>query len=122
MDDRRAAGDVAQFARTGGYLTRGQCPAGVEPLGKLVAAAMGDTVEVTTADVVVDRQLLPRTTPLRTDSHGRPLPQLAGYRAVLGSGEVWLVAEGHGRSFDSRYFGPVLLSTVLTVVQPLYTW
>jgi type IV secretory pathway protease TraF len=30
------------------------------------------------------------------------------YCAVLRPGDVWLVGDGHPRSFDSPYFGPVL--------------
>jgi conjugative transfer signal peptidase TraF len=114
--------DVAQLARTRGYLTRGRCPAGVEPLGKQVAAMPGDTVAVTSAGVVVDGRLLARTIPLRADFRGRPMPQLAGYRTVLGPGDLWLVADGHPRSFDSRYFGPVSVASVVAVMRPVFTW
>jgi conjugative transfer signal peptidase TraF len=114
--------DVAAPARARGYLTRGRCASGVEPLGKRIGAAAGDTVLVTSAGLVINGRSIPSTIPLRVDSHGRALPQLAGYRRGLRAGELWLVASGHPRSFDSRYFGPVSIHTVIAVMRPMWTW
>jgi conjugative transfer signal peptidase TraF len=114
--------DVAALARARGYLTRGRCASGVEPLGKRIAAAAGDTVAVTSAGLVINGHSIRLTVPLRLDSRGRDLPQLVGYRRALGPGELWLVAAQHPRSFDSRYFGPVSIGSVIAVVQPVWTW
>jgi type IV secretory pathway protease TraF len=72
--------------------------------------------------LVINGRSIPSTVPLRVDSHGRALPQLAGYRRALRAGELWLVASGHPRSFDSRYFGPVSIGTVIAVVRPVWAW
>jgi conjugative transfer signal peptidase TraF len=114
--------NVANLANTRGYLTRGRCPTGVAPVGKRVAALAGDTVAVTSSGVLVDGRLLARTAPLKTDTRERPLPNLAGYRRILGRGEMWLVGDRHPRSFDSRYFGSVSVGSVIAVVHPLVTW
>jgi type IV secretory pathway protease TraF len=65
---------------------------------------------------------VPKTVPLAVDSRGRPLPQFVGYSHVLAAGELWLVANGHPRSFDSRYFGPISVSDVIGSVLPVWTW
>jgi conjugative transfer signal peptidase TraF len=113
---------VAALARTRGYLTRGRCASGVEPLGKRIAAASGDTVSVTSAGLVINGHSIPSTVPLRFDSRRRELPQLVGYRRALGPDELWLLATGHLRSFDSRYFGPVSIGAVIAVVHPVWAW
>lgn len=113
---------VADFARARGYLTRGRCASGVEPLGKRVAGTAGDTVAVRSQGVVINSRLIAGTTPLRVDSRGRLLPQLAGDRWVLRPGELWLLATGHPRSLDSRYFGPVSVRGVIAVLRPVWTW
>jgi conjugative transfer signal peptidase TraF len=113
---------IADFARSRGYLTGGRCASGVEPLGKRIAAADGDTVAVSTMGVVVNGRPVPHTTPLHADSRGRPLPQLAGGRWVLRPGELWLMANYNRRSFDSRYFGPISMHVAIAVVRPAWTW
>jgi conjugative transfer signal peptidase TraF len=113
---------LADTARARGYLTRGRCASGVEPLGKRVAARMGDTVAVTPDGVIINGRLIAHTTPLRVDSRGRPLPQLLGDRWILQSGELWLSATRHWRSFDSRYLGPVSIEDVVATVHPAWTW
>lgn len=114
--------NVAAFARARGYLVRGRCASGAEPLGKRIAAAAGDTVAVTSAGLVINGCAIPSTAPLQFDSRGRALPRLTGYRRVLQVGELWLVAAGHPRSFDSRYFGAVSSRLVINVVHPVLTW
>jgi conjugative transfer signal peptidase TraF len=115
------AGDAAALARARGYLARGRCVAGVEPLGKRIGAMVGDAIAVTPQGVMVNGIPIPFTTPLRADSRGRPLPQLAGYRRTLGQGELWLIATAHRPSFDSRYFGPVSIGDVIAVGCPVWT-
>src|SRR5438034_3432539 len=39
--------DVAVFARSRGYVPSGSCPGATAPIGKVVLAMVGDTVEVT---------------------------------------------------------------------------
>ena len=55
------------------------------------------------------------------DSAARPLPHIAFGSYRVADEQVWLFGLSHGRSWDSRYFGPVPLSAVRQVVQPLIT-
>jgi type IV secretory pathway protease TraF len=43
-------------------------------------------------------------------------------RRRVAPGEVWLFGFHNPRSWDARYFGPVPLSGVRGVLQPILTW
>lgn len=104
-----------------GYLGTGGCPDAREPLLKTIAAIGGDVVAVSAAGVMVNGKLITGTIPLGKDSAGRPLSSFALTNYRLGNGEIWLVANADPRSFDSRYFGPVLTSHVIGFAQPIWT-
>lgn len=60
---------------------------------------------------------------LTQDSHGRPLEPFKFEGARLTRGQVYLGdMTVHPRSFDSRYFGPVGIDSVVGVAYPLLTW
>jgi conjugative transfer signal peptidase TraF len=111
---------AAHLARTRSYLPAGACPGGVQPLGKMVLATAGDTVEVSARGLAVDGQAIPASRPSAADSAGRPLRAFPLGVYHLSSGELWLYAP-HPRSFDSRYFGAVSSSRLLGALQPLWT-
>jgi conjugative transfer signal peptidase TraF len=58
---------------------------------------------------------------LDADSQARTLPvwQQCG---LLQEDELFLLSTNHPASFDSRYFGPVPVASVLGTAQPLWTW
>jgi type IV secretory pathway protease TraF len=53
-------------------------------------------------------------------AHGHPLPRWEGC-LVVQEGEVFLASTVE-HSLDSRYFGPVALSSIHAVATPLWTW
>ena len=55
-----------------------------------------------------------------TDSRGLPLPQLQGCW-LLNDDEVF-VASFAPNSFDSRYFGPIKVGSVIAAAEPLFTF
>ena len=113
---------VAGFARARGYVPRGEeCPNGVAPIGKPVAAIAGDTVTVTPTGILVDGTAVPNTRALASDRKGRRLPQLATGRYVVEPGTVWIVSSYSRFSFDSRYFGAIEARQVRANLQPLWT-
>ncbi len=114
-------GPVAAQALERGYLRRGSCPSGVEPVGKIVVALPGDLVGIDDRGVQVNGELLAETEPQLTDSGGRPLPRLWLDPAPLAPGQVVVIGP-HPRSFDSRYFGPISTSQIVAVVHPWVTW
>ncbi len=113
--------DVAVFARSRGYVPSGSCPGATAPIGKVVLAMVGDTVEVTGEGLTVDGRPSQNTKPLAADAAGRALPRFPDGTYVVGRDEAWLYSPYSKRSFDSRYFGPLPLSSILNRVLPLWT-
>lgn len=114
-----------RFLDTGmsrGYLGNGNCPGGVLPLMKKVAALPGDVIDIDAGGVRVNSQLWPRSRPLPQDRRGRPLPtvRLKGLRLAPGQ---WLPMSDHSpTSFDGRYSGPIDQRVILATLRPLLTW
>src|SRR5712664_994711 len=80
---------VAAFAHARGYVPRGgECPNGVAPIGKPVAAIAGDTIAVTPAGLFVNGVAVPNSRALATDRKGRPLSQVRVARCVVESGTI----------------------------------
>lgn len=112
---------IAVFARARGYVSSGNCAGATAPIGKVVLAMVGDSVEVTDTGLIVNGRPVENTMPLAADAAGRSLPRIPGGVYVVGRDEVWLYSPYSKRSFDSRYFGPLSLSSVLDRVLPLWT-
>jgi type IV secretory pathway protease TraF len=85
-----------------------------------VFAIGGDTITIDSSGLELDGNPVSRTEPLRQDSDGRQLPRVPDGRYVVQPGEVWLVSTYSPRSWDSRYFGPVPVSAIISVLSPLW--
>lgn len=110
----------ARLARSRGYLGPGSCPGDVRPLGKLVLAVAGDVVTLSRDDTRVNGTVVPNSAAASEDSHGRPLPRYPWGDHRLGANEFWLFSS-RGNAYDSRYFGPVKSSQIVSVLRPLWT-
>ena len=116
------AAPIFAMAHDRHYLSKGWCPSGLEVMFKPIAAAAGDVVVVDSQGVSVNGGLLLRSAPLKADAAGRALPAWPAGTYRVPSGYVWTVSSYSPRSFDSRYFGPLPVSQVRGVVQPLWLW
>lgn len=112
---------LSAVARSRGYISAGSCPDGNAPIGKRIAAVAGDTVVVAPSALSVNGRRLPNTRRLSTDHRGERLPHVPDGRYLVPLGQVWLVSTYSARSFDSRYFGPLPLGTVVNRVRPIIT-
>jgi conjugative transfer signal peptidase TraF len=92
-------------------------PKGV-PLLKRVLALPGQAVCRTDRMITVDG--VPMGEALSRDRRGRPLPAWRGCHAVA-SGEVFLMNRQSEDSLDSRYFGPLPVTTIAGRADPLWT-
>jgi conjugative transfer signal peptidase TraF len=84
---------------------------------KRVVALDGDRVCAFEGIVSINGQAVAKQ--LEADSKGRPLPRWKGCR-TLGTNDVFLLMESVPDSFDSRYFGPVQVSSVVGRLTPLW--
>lgn len=114
--------EVAEFARKRGYLGAGRCPGDVRPLGKVVVAVEGDIVGLERNAVRVNGAALPNSATVSDDSQGRALPHQPWGDRRLSSGELWLFSPYHRNALDSRYYGPVRESQVVSRLEPAWTW
>jgi conjugative transfer signal peptidase TraF len=106
-----------------GYLAKGDCPGGAEPVAKVIGAVPGDVVELLPGAVTVNGQHFTHNAATQnTDSENRALKHLAAGRYVVARGEVWLFGFNNPRSWDSRYFGPVPVANVMGTLSPTVRW
>jgi conjugative transfer signal peptidase TraF len=115
----------AAIARTGiarGYLREGDCPAGAEPVAKVIGAVAGDVVDLEPGWVAVNGVKFSNSQTAECDSAGRPLRHVPSGAHRVSAGEVWLFGFNDARSWDARYFGPVPRAGVRGVLSPVVTW
>lgn len=104
------------------YLGEGDCPSRYEPLIKPIAAMPGDTVVVRPSGAIeINRTPLNNSHSLRNDEGGRPLTGVPAGTYTVAPGHVWLISTYSPLSFDSRYLGPVPISSIRGTVKPLWT-
>lgn len=113
---------AAQLAIERDYLPAGQCPGGFAPLLKQLVAIPGDVITLTDDQVSINDVLLRGSRALSEDSAGRPLVPYPRGTYRVPPNEYWLFAVNLPQSFDSRYFGPVPKSSVLTSLLPVVTF
>lgn len=111
--------DVAEFARGRGYLGPGSCAGGVRPVGKIVFATEGDVVTLSRNEIRVNGEPVPESATASRDSRGQLLPHYPWGTHRLGKDEIWLFSPYHRSAYDSRYFGPVRRSDVVSVLRPV---
>lgn len=105
---------ILHFAESRGYILAGTA------IGKKIVAGPGDTARVSQKGVFVNGVKIPLSKPLAYDSKGRKMSVCYG-SVVLDSLHVFLM--GHNpRSFDSRYFGPIKISSLKYTLQPVLTF
>lgn len=113
---------IAQEGLARGYLRKGDCPGGAEPVAKIIGALPGDVLEVRPGWVSVDGEMFANSAVAARDSIDRPLSHVPWGRRQVAQGEVWMFGFHNVRSWDARYFGPVPLSGVQGVLKPILTW
>jgi conjugative transfer signal peptidase TraF len=113
---------VFREAKARGYVGPGFCPGGYGNLMKRVLAAKNDQVTVSPEGLTVNGSLLPYSKPSKADKAGRPLPAYQSNAYTLGNLEVLLMSDVSLTSFDGRYFGPLNISQVRSVIRPVFTF
>jgi conjugative transfer signal peptidase TraF len=111
----------ASLSAIRGYRRRGNCRDGAEPLMKPIVAVEGDSVEISTRGVTVNCTPLPNSAARPFDRQNQSLAHwpFGTYRVAVGT--VWVISSFNSRSFDSRYFGPIRISSVRSRLRVLIT-
>ena len=65
---------------------------------------------------------LANSMPCSCDGAGRPLQPYLLKDHIFGQDEVLLMSEHSPVSFDARYFGPLIKTTIKSVITTLLTW
>ncbi|WP_017879691.1 conjugative transfer signal peptidase TraF [Janthinobacterium sp. CG3] len=115
-------GEVIAEAKRRGYLATGFCPGKLGYMMKKILAAKDDAVAITDAGVTVNGAMLPLSAPMVMDKFDRPLPRYQHAKFTISDNEVLVMSDVNGKSFDGRYFGPILRSQIQTVIVPVFTW
>jgi len=90
---------------------------------KSVVAREKDIVEIDGSGLSVNGVTLPNTAAWhRPDGTPGPVWPFPPGRYVVAAGEVWLIANHHPRSLDSRYFGPLPARVLLGGARPILLW
>ena len=110
--------EIARPAMERGYIGGGECAGNSEALIKRVVAAAGDNVFVSPSGISVNGQPIEHTAQLADDTAGRPLGHMQAGEYGVFPGSVW-VAANNPKSFNSRYFGPVLIRNVTGIAEAL---
>lgn len=113
---------VFDEAKKRGYIGAGFCPGGYGYMMKRVAAMKDDAILFAEQGVYVNGKLLPFSAFIRVDNNGYPLPRYQSSQLTLGNYEVLLMSDVSSTSFDGRYFGPINLSQIRSVIRPVFTW
>jgi len=111
-------------ATTRWILRRGKdlCDSGYSQMLTRILATKDDVLTVSDDGVYVNKKLLPLSKPLEADSGDQPLPHFRVDNYILGEDEVLVMSDVNHLSFDSRYFGPINRSQIITTVRPILTW
>lgn len=104
---------IARFADQRGYLPM------TVPLLKRVGAVAGDRVCERRGLVHING--IPAAQSLERDGAGRSLVSWSDCRR-LEIDELFLLGTSSDASFDSRYYGPVTVNSVIGVAVPVWTW
>lgn len=113
---------VARQGLARGYLRPSGCPGGAEPVDKQIGAVPGDVVDIEPRWVAVNGVRFANSATASHDSAGRPLAHIAWGKHRVAAHEVWLFGFNDGRSWDSRYFGPIPAANLRGRLEPVLTW
>jgi conjugative transfer signal peptidase TraF len=112
---------VETLGRHRGYLPAGECHGRSSPVLKQLVGLPGDTIALDESLLTVNGAVFLQTPIQALDSAGRPLPHAPFGSRVLPAGQVWVLGVNSGRSWDSRYFGPIPIESLMGSVRPVLT-
>ena len=116
---------IAQVGVSRGYLNKGQCKNGSEPLMKEVIAVPSDHIVLTNDQIIVTHKHM--TTVYFAPTDIKDKHHLLVKRFIVNgnyrTAGYWVYGFGSPRySWDSRYYGAIRKSDVMHILMPLWLW
>jgi conjugative transfer signal peptidase TraF len=108
-------------ANAKGYVAKGFCPNGYEPLIKKIAGVPGDHI-VVDGFVFINGKKQPKSKVYNIDPQGYKLVHTPKKEYHLGNDQIFLLSDFNDKSFDSRYFGPVSANLIQGTITPVKVW
>lgn len=101
-----------------GYIGDGICPGGITPLQKRVVGISGDVITTNYLGVFINGSLQKNSIIYIKDHNGNPLIKYPG--GTIKRDEMFVMSDYDSRSFDSRYFGPVPIKSIIGHIRPIF--
>ncbi len=99
------------------------CAGHLAPFLKRVAATPGQGVDLSGSGIRVNGVELPRTNVKTMSLNGKtPLIHYPFGRHTVAAGSIWVSDNSSPWAYDSRYYGPIPLSHVISGIKPVLTW
>jgi conjugative transfer signal peptidase TraF len=108
--------EIARYGLDRGYLLKGSCTTGIQPVMKKIYALDGDTVVMNSDKIIINGERSNDLEILERDSRGREVKRFFSGICRLDKNEYWLMSDYKVNSWDSRYWGPVKIEFVLKPV------
>jgi type IV secretory pathway protease TraF len=89
---------------------------------KPIEARAGDYVTVTHSQISVNGRMLRNTKAFPYDGQHRPMHRWPEGTYRVAPGTIWVISTYNIASYDSRYYGPIALSSVLNYGHPVWQW
>jgi conjugative transfer signal peptidase TraF len=96
------------------------CPDHYAPLLKPIAARPGDVVTVTHQQISVNGQPLRNTKSFAFDREHKPMHQWPEGTYTVAPGTFWVLSTYNIGSYDSRYYGPITIASILNYGHPVW--
>lgn len=108
-------------ANANGYVAKGFCPSGFEPLIKKIAGIPGDDIFINKS-VYINGIKQPKSRVYDRDPRGYKLKHPPKKAYHLKKNQLFLLSDYNKRSFDSRYFGPVTVDLIQGSIMLIQKW
>ncbi len=111
---------IFQEARKLELIKGGSCPDNFDSLMLKVAGKRKDIISINESGVYVNDVLLPESKPLLNNKEGQALPSTSINRYELKENEILLMSDSTENPFDSRYFGPIEVDQIDSVISQIF--
>ncbi|MCA9408677.1 MAG: conjugative transfer signal peptidase TraF [Candidatus Omnitrophica bacterium] len=110
---------IARLGLRNGYLMKGRCRTGIQPVMKRIYGVPGDSISLVNDRILINGEEIAGINVLDIDSKGRKIYRFFEGQTTLTDSYYFLLSDYKKNSWDSRYWGAVSIEFVL---EPLLTF